>query len=309
MGNHGHSHHSGHHHHHHHFNVTDSVNKTIIFCTALNFLFVIFEAIMGVVYNSVGLLSDAGHNLGDVFSLLLALLAVHIIKIQGNGHFTYGYKKATVLISLINSVILLVAVGGIIIESVYRFKNAAPVSGTAVSWTAAAGIVINGLTTLLLMKQKKHDLNMHGAFLHMLADTLVSVGVVISGIIISVKGWLWIDPLVSIIIALIILMSTIGLLRESLFLTLDAVPKDVDIAKIKKELDGLEGISGWHHLHVWPISTTENAATLHVVVNDTEAMYDVKIRIKDMLKENKVKHCTIECEAIGETCSDSACCS
>lgn len=307
MGNHGHSHHSGHH-HHHHFNVTDSVNKTIIFCAVLNLLFVVFEAIMGFVYNSVGLLSDAGHNFSDVFSLLLALLAVHIIKIHGNGHFTYGYKKATVLISLINSVILLVAVGGIIMESIYRFKEAAPVSGVAVSWTAAAGIMVNGLTTLLLMKQKKHDLNMHGAFLHMLADTLVSVGVVVSGIIISLKGWIWIDPLVSILIALVILVSTIGLLKESLFLSLDAVPKGINLLKIKSQLDGLEGLSGWHHLHIWPISTTENAATVHVVLSDTYSMCELKPRLREIFKENGVQHCTIECETTGETCENLGCC-
>ena len=221
-----HIHCSGHGHHNH---VPATINNIILFCVVLNLVFVIFEAIMGVVYNSVGLLSDAGHNMSDVFSLLLALLAVRIVKIHGNAHFTYGYKKATVLISLLNSVILLVAVGAIVIESIYRFKNSVPVSGIAVSWTAAAGIIINGLTTILLMRQRKHDLNMRGAFLHMLADTVVSVGVVISGIIISIKGWMWIDPVISILIASVIMFSTISLLKESLFMSMDAIPENVNI--------------------------------------------------------------------------------
>lgn len=198
-----------HHHHHESHAVTDSLYKIFIVCIALNLLFVFIEAIVGFVYNSLGLLSDAGHNLSDVFSLMLALIAFRLARHPASLHFTYGYKKATILISLLNAVILLVAVGAIVIESVYRLRNATDVSGEAIGWTAGAGIVINGLTTWLLMKDRKADLNVNGAFLHMLMDTLVSVGVVVSGVIISFTDWVWIDSAVSLVIAVIILVSVV----------------------------------------------------------------------------------------------------
>lgn len=221
--------------------MTDSLYKVFIVCIALNLLFVFIEAFVGFFFNSLGLLSDAGHNLSDVFSLMLALVAFRLARRPANAHFTYGYKKATILISLLNAVILLVAVGAIIIESIYRFRNAAEVSGEAIGWTAGAGIVVNGLTTWLLMKDRKTDLNVNGAFLHMLMDTLVSVGVVVSGVIISFTGWVWIDSAVSLAIAAIILISTYRLLKESLFLSLDAVPVGIDIEKLKKRLTGRRG--------------------------------------------------------------------
>lgn len=170
-----------HHHHHEISGLGGSLNRIFIVCIALNLLFVAVEAIVGFIYNSLGLLSDAGHNLSDVFSLALALVAFRLAKYPVSKHFTYGYKKSTILISLVNAVILLVAVGAILIESVYRLRHPQPVSGMAISWTAGMGIVVNGLTTWLLMRDRKTDLNVHGAFLHMLMDTLVSIGVVVSG--------------------------------------------------------------------------------------------------------------------------------
>ena len=214
------NHHEHSHHHEHHI-VPASLNKIFIFCIALNLLFVVIEAGVGFIYNSLGLLSDAGHNLSDVFSLLLALVAFRMAKLHATHHFTYGYKKATILISLVNAVILLVAVGAILIESIYKLKHPVPVSGQAISWTAGIGILINGLTTWLLMRDRKKDLNVQGAFLHMMMDTLVSVGVVISGILISYTGWNWIDSIISLLIAAVILFSTFGLLKESLFLSID----------------------------------------------------------------------------------------
>ena len=179
MGTHHHSPGAGH--HHHHVPESASLNRIFVFCVALNLAFVVIEAGVGFYYNSVGLLSDAGHNLGDVFSLLLALLAFRMAKGHANGHFTYGYKKSTILISLVNAVILLVAVGAILIEAIYRLRHPEPVSGAAIGWTAGIGIVVNGLTAWLLMRDQERDLNVRGAFLHMLMDTLVSVGVVVSG--------------------------------------------------------------------------------------------------------------------------------
>ena len=263
----------------------------------MNLLFVIVETVVGLCYNSVGLLSDAGHNLSDVFSLLLVLLAFRVERSQRNEHFTYGYKKGTVLISLVNTLILFVAVGVIIVESVYRLKNPSPVSGAVISWTACVGILVNGITTFLLLKGRKHDLNMRGAFLHMLTDTLVSVGVVISGIIISLKHWLWIDPVISMVIALVILFSTARLLKDSLCLSLDGVPSSIDLPSIKDVLNKTPEIRGWHHLHVWAISTSEIAATVHVVLKDLHQITQVKNDLKKRLKEKGIHHCTIECDS------------
>ena len=273
------------------------VVRIFIYCMVLNLLFVGIETVVGLYYNSVGLLSDAGHNLSDVFSLLLVLLAFRMTKSNRNEHFTYGYQKGSILISLINTLILFVAVGIIIVESVYRLRYPMPVSGAVVSWTACVGILVNGITTLLLMKGRNNDLNMKGAFLHMLTDTLVSVGVVFSGMLISWKNWVWADPVISLVIALVILISTTKLLKDSLCLSLDGVPNTVKLSEIREVLDQTPEISNWHHLHVWAISTTEIAATFHVVLKDLEQITLVKNDLKRRLKDKGISHCTIECDS------------
>lgn len=300
------NHHEHSHHHEHHI-VPASLNKIFIFCIALNLLFVIIEAGVGFIYNSLGLLSDAGHNLSDVFSLLLALVAFRMAKLHATHHFTYGYKKATILISLANAMILLVAVGAILIESIYKLKNPEPVSGEAISWTAGIGILINGLTTWLLMRDRKKDLNVQGAFLHMMMDTLVSVGVVISGILISFTGWNWIDSIISLLIAAVILISTFGLLKESLFLSMDAVPASVHLETIQQEIEALPQVKSWHHLHIWGISTTENAATIHIVLNNIAEMETVKPRIKQIFRSAGIPHSTIEFESASCQCHEQEC--
>ncbi len=300
------NHHEHSHHHEHHI-VPASLNKIFIFCIALNLLFVVIEAGVGFIYNSLGLLSDAGHNLSDVFSLLLALVAFRMAKLHATHHFTYGYKKATILISLVNAVILLVAVGAILIESIYKLKHPVPVSGQAISWTAGIGILINGLTTWLLMRDRKKDLNVQGAFLHMMMDTLVSVGVVISGILISYTGWNWIDSIISLLIAAVILFSTFGLLKESLFLSIDAVPSSVHLENIQQEIEALPQVKSWHHLHIWGISTTENAATVHIVLNNIAEMETVKPRIKQIFRSAGISHSTIEFESASCQCHEQEC--
>ena len=277
--------------------IPTSVVRIFMYCVVLNLVFVFIETAVGLYYNSVGLLSDAGHNLSDVFSLLLVLLAFRIAKSDRSERFTYGFKKGTILISLINTLILFVAVGIIVVESIYRLQYPTPVPGAVISWTACVGIVVNGITTLLLMKGRNSDLNMRGAFLHMLTDTLVSVGVVISGIIISVKHWMWADPVISLVIALVILYSTTKLLKDSLCLSLDGVPQSVDLKKVKKVLSETPDISGWHHLHVWAISTSEIAATFHVVLKDLKQITKVKNDLKKRMKEIGIGHCTIECDS------------
>lgn len=295
-----------HSHAHEHHHVIESVSTTLIVCILLNLLFVIVEAGIGFSYHSLGLLSDAGHNLSDVFSLLLSLFAIRMATRKGNSHFTYGYKKSTVLVSLANAVILLIAVGGILIESIYKLKNAVPISGEAISWTAGVGIVINGATALLLMKGQKNDLNIKGAFLHMAMDTLVSVGVVLSGILISFTQCYIIDAFIGMAIALIILVSTWKLLKESLYLSLDAVPEQIQLEKLETALSQTPGIESWHHLHVWAVSTTENAATLHVVLHDLSDMESIKHQLKQLLSSYGISHSTIEFETSDTPCCDPA---
>lgn len=296
--------HAGHHHHH----IPASLSRIFILCIILNLLFVVIEAAVGFVSNSVGLLSDAGHNLSDVFSLLISLLAIRMAMVKPGRKFTYGYKKLTVMASLLNAVILLAAVGAIVVESIARINHPQPVSGAAISWTAGAGIIINGLTAWLLMRDQKKDLNVKGAFLHMAMDTLVSAGVVLSGIAINLTGILWIDPAVSLVIAAIILVSTFNMLKESFFLSIDAVPESVDIAGLEDGLSHVANVSGWHHLHVWPMSTTENAATVHLVLEDIGQMEAAKSETREIFRRAGVCHCTIECESENCHCESCECC-
>ncbi len=285
-----------------------STRATLVLCIVLNLAFVAIEAAVGFASNSLGLLSDAGHNLGDVLSLAISLLAVGMAARAANKHFTYGYKKSTILASLANAVILFVAVGAILVECISKFRHPETVSGEAVTWTAAVGIVVNGLTTLLLMGKQKGDLNMRGAFVHMMMDTLVSLGVVVSGIVIICTGWTWVDALVSLVIALVIVASAWSLLRESLNLSLDGVPGSIDIDGMEAKVKSINGVAGLHHLHVWAISTTDVAATLHIVVTDAAAMPRVKEDVRNIMAEAGVTHCTVECELPGEVCHGRCCC-
>lgn len=296
-----------HHHHHHHATPTQSMNGIFILSIILNSLFVLIEAGVGLWQNSLSLLSDAGHNLSDVFSLLLVLIAFRLAKVQRNERFTYGYRKSTILISLLNAVILLVAVGAIVIESIHKFSEPTEVNGIAVSWTAGVGILINGATALLLMRGQKNDLNVRGAFLHMAADTLVSVGVVISGIIIHYTGWTVIDPIVSLIIAAVILISTWELLSDSLRLAVDGIPDGVELQEIEQLLAENEHVKETHHIHVWAISTTETALTAHIVLDDLACWPAVSEQIKHTLSEHGITHATLEPEAADSHCHDPEC--
>ena len=296
-----------HHHHHHHSAPSQSLNGIFILSIILNSLFVLIEAGVGLWQNSLSRLSDAGHNLSDVFSLLLVLIAFRLAKVQRNERFTYGYRKSTILISLLNAVILLVAVGAIVIESIHKFSEPVDVNGIAVSWTAGVGILINGATALLLMRDQKSDLNVRGAFLHMAADTMVSVGVVISGIVIHYTGWTVIDPIVSLIIAAVILISTWELLSDSLKLAVDGIPDGIDFQEIEQLLVEERHVKGTHHIHVWAISTTETALTAHVVLDDLSYWPEVTERLKHSLAEHGITHATLEPETPDSHCHDPEC--
>ena len=304
-----HEHHEHHeHHHHHHHVVADNgqMRKVLWASIILNFLFVGVEASVGLWQDSLSLLSDAGHNLSDVFSLVLVVVGLHLVKVHSNEHYTYGYKKSTILISLANALLLLVAVGVIVAESVHKLREPAPIDGAVISWTAGVGILINGLTTLLLMRGQKGDLNIRGAFLHMAADTLVSIGVVISGIVIKHTGWFIIDPIISIVIAVVILISTWELLRDSMRLALDGVPEGIEVDEVAQMMRDTEHVTDVHHLHIWAMSTTENAMTAHVVVDDEHEAAHVRKAIKEALQTKGITHATIEIES-GNGCCDKEC--
>lgn len=292
----------GHHDHHHH--EISSLNRAFIIGIALNIAFVLAEFGAGFWYNSLGLLSDAGHNLSDVASLILAMLAFRLAKVNPNTKYTYGYKKSTVLVSLLNAVILLIAVGIIIAESVEKLIHPQPVEGGAIAWVAGIGVFINGFTAWLFIKDKDRDLNVKGAYLHMAADALVSVGVVASGLVIMHTGWYIIDPVIGIVIALVIIYSTWGLLRDSLRLSLDGVPVGTDLSRIEETIRSVEGVEDIHHLHVWAISTTETALTTHVVIRDVSKMQEIKEKIKYALQEEGVQHATLEFELPTACCHD-----
>ena len=305
---HEHHHEHDHHGHHHHTHAIEKLSTIYIVAVALNLTFVIVEAIAGIIGNSLGLLSDAGHNLSDVFSLLLAMVALKLASSHASKRFTYGHRKASVLISLLNAIILLVAVGAIIVESINKFFHPAEVNGSLIIWTATVGIVINGLTAWALSRQQKHDINTRGAFLHMLADTLVSVGVVVSGIVIKYTGWTVIDPIIGIVIAVVILVSTWNLLAESLRMSTDAVPEGYDVEEIKKKIESQEGVLNVHHMHIWPISTTETALTCHIVIPEATMLEEITDRVKQMLDGIGIHHSTLELETQSSHCHDHDCC-
>lgn len=300
-------HHHDHEGHHHHDHAIASLSKAFIFGTLLNLGFVIVEGVAGFMSNSMGLLSDAGHNLSDTVSLLLAWLAFNLAKKVANRRFTYGYSRSTILASLINASILLVAIGMIVLESIRKFSNPQPVNGNMIIWVAAVGIVINFATALLFMKDRKKDLNINGAFMHMALDALVSVGVVISGIAIKYTGLTVIDPIIGLVIAAIIFISTWNLLKESLRLSLDAVPESIDIDEIEKDIIAIHGVSGIHHIHIWALGTSENAITVHVAVDKVAESERIKTDIRNLLKKHGIAHATIETEPKDYVCNDDHC--
>lgn len=299
-----HDHHHDHHDHHHH-GFSPETGTRFLIAIALNLLFVIAEFALGFRYDSAGLLADAGHNLGDVGGLFISLAAFFMLKKKADQTFTYGFKKATVLAAFINSLLLTAAVVLIVWECMEKFRSGAAVNGLAVMGTAAAGIVLNGFTVLLLSRGQERDINIKGAYLHMLADTLVSIGVVVSGALILWTGAAWIDPAIGLVIAGIICWSGAGLFRESLHLILDGVPESVNLPHLSAELNEIENVAEIHHLHVWAISTTENALTAHVKLNDLTRMEDTRSLLKDFLHHHGISHATLEFESASYPCPEA----
>ncbi|MDE5840321.1 MAG: cation diffusion facilitator family transporter [Muribaculaceae bacterium] len=298
--------HHNHHHHHHHEHTIDStsLNSAFTIGISLNVGFVIVEAVFGFIYDSMGLLSDAGHNLSDVFALILSMIAFRLMSKKPDERHTYGYRKFSIQASLLNALLLFAAVGVILAESIDKLIHPTAVDGDAIAWVAGAGVIVNGITAWLFLKDKEKDLNVKGAFLHMLADTLVSVGIVVAGVIIHFTDWYFIDPVIGIAIALMIGWSTWSLLSESFKLSIDSVPDSIDVMELAKDLQSVEGVTGIHHLHVWALSTTENAMTVHAIIESPDHLDTVISKLRETARSAGIRHSTIEAETTECRCKD-----
>jgi cobalt-zinc-cadmium efflux system protein len=272
-------------------------SRAFAISVAFNVGFVIVEAAYGIMGGSLALLADAGHNLSDVLGLLLAWGANYLVRRKPTERRTYGWRKSTILAALINAVILLVALGGIAWEAIKRFSAPVPVAGKTIIFVALVGVVINTVTALLFLSGRKTDLNIRGAFLHMIADAGVSAGVVIAGVAILFTGILWIDPTISLVISVIILFGTWRLFRDAFNMAIDAVPRDIDAEVVKAYLSSLPGITGVHDMHIWAMSTTETALTAHLIKpdpKDDDAL--VEKASKELHDQFGIDHITLQWE-------------
>lgn len=287
---HGHTHHHGHHHH-----APTDFNRAFAIGISLNVLFVLIESFYGWQINSLALLADAGHNLSDVAGLVLAWAGAWAARIQPDARHSYGFKRASIVAAFINALVLLVAMGSLAWEAVMRLQSPEPIAGVTVMVVAGIGIVINTATALLFMRGSEHDLNLRGAFLHMAGDALVSAGVVIAGGLALWQGWVWLDPVVSLIIAAVIVLSTWGLFRQSVHLLFDGVPQHIDMPQIQAWLAHQPGVDHVHDLHVWAMSTSQVALTAHLVMPQGAPGDAFLQSITDQLKTQfKIDHTTVQ---------------
>ncbi|MFT3910307.1 MAG: cation diffusion facilitator family transporter [Ferruginibacter sp.] len=299
-----------HSHHHDHSVKPADINRAFIIGISLNFLFVVIEVIVGLYIHSLSLLSDAGHNLADVATLALSLLAFRLLKVRSNKHYTYGYRKTSILVALFNGMVLLASIGAIVYEAIHRFLNPEPMPGQTIAWVAGIGILINGITALMFIRGKDKDLNQKSAYLHLLSDAVVSLGIAVGGIIIFYTNLYWIDSLLSIIVVLFILLSTWKLLKDSLRLSLDGVPEGINLDDIKNTAIKVAGIKDIHHIHIWAISTTENALTAHLVLlkeTTIEREHEIKHQLRHQLQHKNIQHITLETERENEPCEEKVC--
>src|SRR5215472_18429555 len=279
-------------------------DKAFAIGIALNVSYVAVEAVFGLLAQSLALLADAGHNLSDVLSLVLAWGASEFSQSQPTGRYTYGLRSSSILASLINAIILLIAIGAIAWEALRRFNQPEEIPGGTVMAVAAFGVVINAATALLFVKGRESDLNIKGAFLHMAADAGVSLGVVVAGFAMITTGFYWIDPLTSLVIVAIIAVGTWGLLRDSARLALQAVPPGIDANKVNQYLAALPEVVAVHDLHIWPMSTTETALTAHLEMPNGNSGDEFLHHVcKSLHDEFKIEHCTIQIEQNAKACS------
>ncbi len=284
-------------HNHNHLLTSNNYNKAFLVGIILNVLYILVEVFYGLLINSMALLADAGHNLSDVLGLLLAWGAAYLAKTASSKKRTYGLRKSTILAALFNAILLMIAVGAISIEAIRKFISPQPVQGLTMMVVAGVGVLINAVTAAFFMRGREKDLNIKGAFLHMAADAGVSLGVVIAGFIIYSTGWLWVDPAISLLIVLVITIGTWGLLKDSFYLSMDAVPKDIDFQEVENYLNGINGVTEVHDLHIWAMSTTETALTAHLVIPDeTKDDYFLKKICDDLHSKFGIEHSTIQTE-------------
>jgi cobalt-zinc-cadmium efflux system protein len=302
--------HGGHHHGSHDHAVDFShVNISFIIAVAANLAFTILEAFYGFLTDSVSLLGDAGHNLSDVLGLLLAWGAAYLSGRQSSALYSYGYRRSTILAALINAVVLIFAAGFIAWESIEKFLQPSPMSEVTVMVVASIGILVNAGTAMLFMRGSHDDLNMRGAFLHLAYDALISAGVVIAAVVIFYTGWQWVDPLMGLLIVVVILGGTWGLLRESVNLVLDAVPRDIAIHDVRDYLASIDGVTGVHDLHIWAMSTRENGLTAHLVMPQNTLWHaaDDYARVSSQLRLRfNIHHVTLQVEK-DQACTNTNC--
>ncbi|MBK7105521.1 MAG: cation transporter [Ignavibacteriae bacterium] len=282
---------------HHHTNKIKNYNKTFGFGIALNIIYIVVEIIYGLLINSMALLADAGHNFSDVLGLILAWGGAYLAKTATTKSRTYGLRKSTILAALFNAIILLIAIGAIMIEAIRKIAEPEPIGGTTMIIVAGVGVIINTLTALLFLKGREKDLNIKGAFLHMATDAGVSLGVVAAGLLINLTGFYLIDPIISLIIVVVITIGTWGLLKDSFHLSMDAVPRDIDFEKVQDYLYSIDGVKEIHDLHIWAMSTTETALTVHLVIPDEQKDDKFLSKVCEQL-HNKfgIVHSTIQVE-------------
>ncbi|WP_338241184.1 cation diffusion facilitator family transporter [Aurantiacibacter hainanensis] len=301
----GHSHTHSHGNGHGHAHAPADFGRAFAIGVVLNTVFVVVEAVFGFLSGSMALVADAGHNLSDVLGLLIAWGASVAAKKPPSARFTYGLKSSTILAAFANAVLLLVAIGAILIETIDRLIDPVEPEGWTMIWVAGVGIVINTATALMFMRGRKDDLNIRGAFLHMAADALVSVGVVIAGVAILLTGAFVIDPIVSLVIVAVIAWGTWGLLKDSVKMSLLAVPETVDEGQVRGFLRGLPGVEAVHDLHIWPMSTTETALTAHLIM-PTGHPGDAFLReaAHELEHHHAIGHVTLQVETTFENCAE-----
>jgi cobalt-zinc-cadmium efflux system protein len=284
----------------------ENFNKAFAFGIALNVVYIVVEVIYGLLVSSMALIADAGHNLSDVLGLLLAWGAAFLATSLPTKKRTYGLRKSTILAALFNAIILMIAVGAITIEAIRRLVLPENVHGTTMMIVAGIGVFINAVTAYFFIRGKDKDINIRGAYLHMAADAGVSLGVVIAGLLITLTGWVWIDPAISLVIVVVITIGTWGLLRDSFLMSVDAVPKNINLKEVENHLKKIPGVKEIHDLHIWAMSTTETALTVHLVMpEDNPGDYFLKEICSGLQKKYGIEHSTIQIEkdAQGANCS------